>query len=133
MQTPPFTHAGGIVVRRTTGTEPLVLVVRPTKPGATEWVLPKGHIEPGETTEEAALREVAEEAQVAATNPRFVGSTSYKVPHEDVVCAFYLMDEFGPAAGGEDRETAWLSEEELRQQMPYPESIDLMERALRMS
>lgn len=30
------------------------------------WVFPKGHIEQGETSQEAALREVAEEAGVAA-------------------------------------------------------------------
>ena len=33
------------------------------------WVFPKGHIEPGETLLEAALREVEEEAGVVATCP----------------------------------------------------------------
>ena len=33
------------------------------------WVFPKGHVEPGETSLEAALREVEEEAGVVATCP----------------------------------------------------------------
>ena len=33
------------------------------------WVFPKGHIEPGETSLETALREVEEEAGVVATCP----------------------------------------------------------------
>ena len=38
-----------------------VLLVHRTRYGHDEWVVPKGHIEPGETPEQAALREVAEE------------------------------------------------------------------------
>jgi 8-oxo-dGTP diphosphatase len=50
--------AGGVVVRRS-GDQLEVLVVHRQRYG--DWSLPKGKLEPGETHEEAALREVAEE------------------------------------------------------------------------
>lgn len=52
--------AGGIVVRFTKP-EPLVLIIRDSY---RNWGFPKGHLEPGETAEQAALREVTEETGV---------------------------------------------------------------------
>lgn len=49
--------SGGVVVRRAQGLIHLLLIRDPYG----MWGLPKGHIEDGETTEEAALREVNEE------------------------------------------------------------------------
>jgi len=141
MQAPTFTHAGGIVLRSAESAEPLVLVVRPsswTRTGSApselgEWLLPKGHIESSESTVEAAVREVAEEAKVGCSNPRFVGYVSYQLPHEAVECAFYLMDEEGPVPSEEDRPTAWLSLAELRVAMPYRTTLDLVEKAIAMA
>ena len=54
--------AGGLVWRRVRGRWHVALVDRvPKDESDHEWALPKGHIEPGETPEHAALREVAEE------------------------------------------------------------------------
>jgi 8-oxo-dGTP pyrophosphatase MutT (NUDIX family) len=50
--------AGGLVVR---GEEVLLIALQ----GGKRWQLPKGHIEDGETPEETAVREVAEETGVA--------------------------------------------------------------------
>src|SRR5688572_18746339 len=55
------THAGGVAIRERDG---LVEVVIVTSSSGVGWVLPKGMIDPGETAEEAALREVEEEAAV---------------------------------------------------------------------
>jgi 8-oxo-dGTP diphosphatase len=49
--------AGGIVVRRDGGT-PMFLVIRDSY---SNWGFPKGHLEDGESAQDAALREVAEE------------------------------------------------------------------------
>jgi ADP-ribose pyrophosphatase YjhB (NUDIX family) len=51
------TSAGGVVFRRT-GDDVHILLIR--DPYA-NWGLPKGHLEPDETPEQAALREVTEE------------------------------------------------------------------------
>jgi 8-oxo-dGTP diphosphatase len=50
--------AGGIVTRDSSGTVEVLVVHRPRYD---DWSLPKGKLEPGETHEEAARREVAEE------------------------------------------------------------------------
>ncbi|NJD09646.1 MAG: NUDIX hydrolase [Gemmatimonadetes bacterium] len=54
------TSAGGVVFRR--GPEPQVLLIRDPYDN---WGLPKGHIEGGETPEQAAVREVGEETGLA--------------------------------------------------------------------
>lgn len=134
MHTPAFTHAGGIVLRpRSSGSGAFeVLVVRPSVPEGDEWVLPKGHIEPGEEAPEAAVREVLEEAGAVCKGPRFVGFVSYRAKGEDVVCAFYRMDLQSLGDSEEDRGRAWLTLPELERTMPYPESLELVSRAARL-
>ena len=58
------TSAGGVVVDRS-GVAPRVAVIgRISRRGRLEWCLPKGHLEDGETAEDAAVREVAEDRRV---------------------------------------------------------------------
>ena len=61
--------AGGVLVR---GEE--ILLISPS--GGDHWQLPKGHIEPGETLEETAVREVREETGVT-------GRTVARLPEID--------------------------------------------------
>lgn len=56
---PMHDSAGGVVARTAAGR---VLVSLGCQDGYSLHVLPKGHVEPGETAEEAARREIAEEA-----------------------------------------------------------------------
>jgi diadenosine hexaphosphate hydrolase (ATP-forming) len=64
--------AGGVVVNN----EGKILLIRHHNG---TWVFPKGHVDPGETPLEAALREVAEEAGVESRcpDPLTVFTTSY--------------------------------------------------------
>lgn len=57
------------------------------------WVFPKGHLDPGETGLEAALREVEEEAGVAAsTLDEVVNTTRYTNSRgEDRLITWFLM------------------------------------------
>ena len=59
------------------------------------WVLPKGTVEPGETHEQTALREVKEEADVRASIVKYVGKSQYSFnTSQDVVMKevhWYLM------------------------------------------
>jgi ADP-ribose pyrophosphatase YjhB (NUDIX family) len=53
---------GGVIARKEGDT---VLIALITEPGLSEHVLPKGHLEPGESLEQAARREIAEEAGIS--------------------------------------------------------------------
>ena len=88
---PLFQHsAGGIVVR---DQEVLLISTR----GGTRWQIPKGHVEEGETPEEAALREVQEETGVTGRMVHPIGRVEYdfssqggRVIHKRV--DYYLME-----------------------------------------
>src|SRR3712207_7173292 len=59
------TSAGGLVVADDGGTGPrAALIGRTDRRGRLLWSLPKGHIEAGETPEDTAVREVAEETGI---------------------------------------------------------------------
>ncbi|MCG6207447.1 NUDIX domain-containing protein [Rhodopseudomonas sp. HC1] len=81
--------AGGIVLRH--GDQPLFAVVRMRKRG--DWVLPKGKLEPGETTRQAAEREVLEETghRIAAVH-EYLGTLAYEVGGRSKVVHFWRMD-----------------------------------------
>jgi 8-oxo-dGTP pyrophosphatase MutT (NUDIX family) len=67
--------AGGVVVRRRNG-EVQVLVVH--RPAYDDWSFPKGKALPGETDEECALREVAEETGLVCALGAELPSTEYR-------------------------------------------------------
>ena len=73
----PLVRAGGGVLRRRSknGRAQYALVHRPRYD---DWSLPKGKGDPGETDEEAALREVEEETGVRATLGAELASTRYR-------------------------------------------------------
>jgi 8-oxo-dGTP pyrophosphatase MutT (NUDIX family) len=67
--------AGGFVVRRFRGVWQFI-AIRP-RGRANIWALPKGHIDGVETPEQAAVREVREEAGVRVTLDERLGEVSY--------------------------------------------------------
>ena len=72
---PEVRAAGGIVVRP--GPDgPEVLVVH--RPRYDDWSFPKGKQDPGETDEQTALREVAEETGLTCTLGAFLDEVSYR-------------------------------------------------------
>jgi 8-oxo-dGTP pyrophosphatase MutT (NUDIX family) len=58
------TSAGGLVVDGANGEARAALIGRLDRRGRLRWSLPKGHVEAGETNEDAAIREVAEETGI---------------------------------------------------------------------
>jgi 8-oxo-dGTP pyrophosphatase MutT (NUDIX family) len=105
MTAPPWSHAGGVVVRTIDGECEYLLVEASDTPGI--WVLPKGRIEPGETPEQAAVREVDEEAGVRAAIVNRVGENEYAAKGRTVRTVFYLMRYEGDVGRREQRALAW--------------------------
>jgi 8-oxo-dGTP pyrophosphatase MutT (NUDIX family) len=68
--------AGGFVVSKTNSTL-VALMARFNRGGKLEWCIPKGHLEPNETNEQAALREVFEETGLSAEITDYLGDVSY--------------------------------------------------------
>ena len=102
---PQYSHAGGVVARILNGEREYLLVEASKVRGL--WVLPKGHIEPGETPEAAAVREVEEEGGVRAAIVAHAGESEYVARGKLVRTVFYLMTYEGEADGAEDRARAW--------------------------
>lgn len=77
------------MVRRPGAAGPLFLLV--TASGRRdEWVLPKGHIEDGESPEEAARREVLEETGFRVRVCERLGTERFMAKGSEVVCTYFL-------------------------------------------
>jgi 8-oxo-dGTP pyrophosphatase MutT (NUDIX family) len=76
-------QSGGIIVWRDR------VVLRRTLLG--EWVFPKGWIDPGETPEVAAIREVREETGLRVEIVAPAGQAKYEMDSESRDVAYYLM------------------------------------------
>src|SRR5689334_17813617 len=106
---PPLTHAGGVVHRGDDGAREFLVVT--SRRNAEHWVLPKGHIDPGESPEQTAVREVEEETGVRAAIEAFLEDVEVELPHEHQVVRYYLMRATGTGTAIEARTIEWLPAE----------------------
>lgn len=71
------TSAGGVVIDVHKGVARIAIIARRNRAGRVEWCLPKGHMEPGETWEQTAEREVAEETGIVGRALLALGTVDY--------------------------------------------------------
>ena len=129
--------AGGLVVDRA-GKLGLLIGRRDQKDPTGKkilWSLPKGHIEEGETPEQAAIREVAEETGIDAAIDKPLGVIDFwfmaggKRIHKTV--HHFLFRESGgllAAQESEVDEVAWFPLDEIIDKLAYPDEKKLIAR-----
>jgi len=122
-----LTHAGG-VVRRNHDEGARFLLVRASRPPF-DWVIPKGHIERGETPEQTAAREVAEEAGVDAVVAQEVGDLRFEARGREVRVRYFAMRYQGDVRRTETREVRWCSLEECEQMLQFEDAREMVRRA----
>lgn len=103
---PGPSRAGGLVLRLEENQVRLLLVESGKEPG--QWVLPKGHVEPGESHAEAAVREVLEEAGAWARVHDLLGDIDYELDGQMVDVRYFIMEWLGPALRERDAQHLWL-------------------------
>jgi 8-oxo-dGTP pyrophosphatase MutT (NUDIX family) len=118
--------AGGLVVRRQGGALQIALIHRPVHG---DWSFPKGKLEEGETFEEAALREVAEETGLSCRFVRFIGHTEYiDRKGRPKAVAYWVMEavagSFTP--NEEVDELRWLDLQAATRMLTYPRDRELV-------
>ena len=125
-----MTHAGGVVFRaRRDGSIEYLLAQASGK--RHEWVLPKGHIEPGETPRVAAVREVREETGHWARIVDWIGDVDLPTATGSPRVRFFLMQlaELGRNPPPEDRQHAWLTLPEAHRQASFDQTKTLLNQA----
>jgi 8-oxo-dGTP pyrophosphatase MutT (NUDIX family) len=127
--------AGGVLVRRGEGGPEVLLASRRTRRGDLVWGLPKGLVEPDETPQEAAVREVREETGWAGTIREPLGDVSYWFVWEGTrvrkTVHFFLMDSVGEAGprDHEMEEVAWFSLDRAGEVAGFDSEKDVIRRA----
>jgi 8-oxo-dGTP pyrophosphatase MutT (NUDIX family) len=120
------TSAGGLVVDRTQPSLPAAVIGRIDRRGRLLWSLPKGHVEAGETVEDAAVREVEEETGIRGHVLARLGTIDYwfvaadRRVHKTV--HHYLLEASGGELSDEDvevSEVAWVPLAELPGRLAY--------------
>jgi 8-oxo-dGTP diphosphatase len=114
--------AGGVVVR-----DGKVLLVH--RPRYDDWTFPKGKLDPGESFEEAALREVQEETGLRCTLDRELPATRYDVGGLPKLVRYWLMKPEAEAPfvpNDETDELRWVTPGEAFALLSYERDRDML-------
>ena len=130
------TSAGGLVVDRLPSPTQALLISRYDRRNRLIWSFPKGHIEFGESTQAAALREVREETGIEAKIVDKLGVVDFfftadgRKIHKTV--HHFLLVSTGGSLSDEDPEVesvAWITWAEVADKLAYSDERKLLRKA----
>jgi 8-oxo-dGTP diphosphatase len=113
--------AASVCVRRG---DQVLLVQRGKEPGLGKWAFPGGKVQFGETTIQAALRELYEECGIAARIGKLIGLYDVIQPdfHFTIACYFADQSEGEVVAGSDAADARWFDVSEISQ-LPLASNI----------
>lgn len=126
--TPLVLAAGGVVWRRDPGGNIEVVLVH--RPRYDDWSLPKGKLDPGETDEQAARREVEEETTLVTELGPELPSTTYldkSGKHKRVRYWAMTVVSGTPRGANEVDRAEWVPLGEASERLSYAHDIEVVE------
>jgi ADP-ribose pyrophosphatase YjhB (NUDIX family) len=129
------TSAGGLILDRRAGVGRAALIARHDRRGRLVWSLPKGHLELGETPEQAAVREVEEETGIRGRVLGHLGTIDFwfvaeqRRVHKTV--HHYLLEAEGGELCDDDVEVvevAWVPLDDVPARLAYADERRLVAR-----
>jgi 8-oxo-dGTP pyrophosphatase MutT (NUDIX family) len=128
--TPVIRAAGGIIQRSTPNGDEVMIVYRKRHQ---DWTLPKGKVHEGESFQEAALREVAEETGCSCALGNYMGTISYADEGVPKVVMFWKMtviEESSVADTEEIGEAVWMPAASAVQRLTHAQEKSLLSRVV---
>ena len=113
----PIVGIGAVIIRE----GKIALIKRGNEPGKGKWSIPGGHVELGETPEEAVVRETKEETGLEVENPSLIDVVSNvdldekgKVKYHYVIIEYFVHVKGGTAQAASDAvELRWVPFDEV--------------------
>jgi len=102
------------------------------RPEYDDWTLPKGKLDPGESFEEAALREVEEETGLRARLVRELPAVEYEVKGRPKLVRYWLMEvesDPGFVPNDEVDELRWVEPSEALELLTYERDREVVSAA----
>ena len=125
--------AGGVVLDRSTTPPNAALIARHDKRGRLVWSLPKGHVEDGETPEQAAVREVREETGITGRIVAPIGVIDFWFMADDrrvhKTVHHFLLEAVSGELSDDDievDEVAWVPLDEVAAKLRYSDERKLI-------
>jgi 8-oxo-dGTP pyrophosphatase MutT (NUDIX family) len=127
MTVPSLTHAGCVVYRDDKKKIHYLVISSST---GKHWVLPKGHIDPGEIPEAAALRELKEETGVLGEIIQPLSIQNFDKSGEKVVIQYYLVRMAGSTKPMDNRKLRWERKKSALKKLSFVEAQNALADAI---